>query len=460
MHADQAIGFNSCHPSIEGVAYTGEHLTLIDCTRTAMVSGGKPDGPRRYSASVSPNYVAVGTQHFDPTQPLIRRIYFSTTDLDEIFFDFHAFGLVDDSKGFVDRMLKELAEERAKEVGEHPMVAYFTGRHRIAEVQTAIGKICASHNIRHNFGGPSGVYLKNTISVSIEPSTPLTFDDAMQALADLGLFLSVVAGRSQGIRQIHIQLPSDEASGSHWPRVHMSFPWKVRGASDRYRPHQADVPLDPVQRPKEFSAVLSNWMQRQDAWRVARNQYLSCLRKTNLYGSDRLVAAANMFDLLPKEAVPADTSLPADLAKVRDECAAKFKALPDSVERNSALAALGRLGTPFLTKKVAHRIAMIEPTLGTVFPDLAWVAGLAIKCRNVFVHGPSSGFDIEKMERFSPFFTDALEFIFAASDLIEAGWDANRWKKSSYVGRHSFSSFRAGYAAELAELKQAIKFTG
>lgn len=32
--------------------------------------------------------------------------------------------------------------------------------------------------------------------------------------------------------------------------------------------------------------------------------YLGCMRKANKYGSERLVAAANMFDILPADAVP------------------------------------------------------------------------------------------------------------------------------------------------------------
>lgn len=54
------------------------------------------------------------------------------------------------------------------------------------------------------------------------------------------------------------------------------------------------------------------------------------------------------------------------------------------------------------------------------------------------------------------FLTDALEFIFAASDLIEAGWNANSWSSKHYGGGHNFTRFRMAYNENLAELKTAL----
>lgn len=400
--------------------------------------------------------MAIGRHHFDPDTPCIESIQFTTTDLHTLFYDFHAFGTIHDSKGALGRILDELKEDRAKEVGEAPMIAYFTGKFRIAEAVTHIGKVSVNHGLSYNFGGPGGVHLKNQMYVAIEPDEPMTFDTAIQSMTDLALFLSIAAGRGQGLSRIHVNLANKGEKHPDYARVHMSFPWKVRGTGDRFRPHPADVPLRPVEEPQEFQKVLIDWLTRQHDWRVARHRYLSCLRKANRFGADRLITAANMFDLLPKDAIPADSVLPPEVVTARDICIEKFRALPEGPERSSALSAMGRLGSPFLVKKVLHRVAMLEPTFGRVFPDLSLVASTAVKCRNVYVHGKSKDFDFDKMEPFIPFLTEALEFIFGASDLQQAGWNSQRWLKGSFAGRHSFSRFLESYRQEALELKRAL----
>jgi hypothetical protein len=179
------------------------------------------------------------------------------------------------------------------------------------------------------------------------------------------------------------------------------------------------------------------------------------MRRANKYGPDRLVAAANMFDILPSDAVPLAAGLPDDLAATRDACAEMFRGHPPGIDRDSALSALGRLGQPSLPKKVAHRASIVESRLGGRFPDLRFVASVAVKCRNFYVHGNSGDIDFREVEPLVPFLTDALEFIFAASDFIQGGWDAQRWNAESHGWGHSFARFRSEYDGALAELRRA-----
>jgi len=456
VHADRQIGMEHHHAYLTGHAYTGELLTLIDCSRTSMSHTSGPQLSTRYTASIYPSYVAVGRHHFDPGQPCIESIQFSTTDLHTLFHDYHAFGTIHDSRGDFARLLGELKEDRAIPIGEAPTIAYFTGKYRIAEAITRLGKVSVNHSLSYNFGGPSGVHLRNRMYVAIEPEAPMTFVAAIEAMTDVALFLSVGAGRGQGITRIHVGLASQGEKHPAYAQVHMSFPWKVRRASDRFRPHPADVPLRPIEEPEEFQKVLTDWLARQPEWRIARHRYLSCLRKANTFGSDRLITAANMFDLLPMGAVPEDSDLSPEMAQARETCRAAFRDLPDSPERSSALSAMGRLGSASLPKKVLHRVAMLEPTFGRVFPDLGLVATTAVKVRNVYVHGRSKDFDIDKVEPFTPFLTEALEFVFGASDLLQAGWNSQRWLSGSFAGRHSFSRFLDSYRYEAPELKRVL----
>lgn len=147
--------------------------------------------------------------------------------------------------------------------------------------------------------------------------------------------------------------------------------------------------------------------------------------------------------------------MPAELVEAQTQCRAIFQNLC-GIERDSVMMALGRMGEPSLPKKVLHRVNIVVRHLGHKFPELALVAKTAVKCRNYFVHGGSGDFNYVAIEPLMSFLTDALEFIFAASDLIEAGWDANSWSSKLQGGGHNFTRFRMGYNKNLAELKAAL----
>lgn len=456
LHSDEFLGNLEAAACVEGTAYTGERLTLINCFSPGIGQTSFKDDPTRFHADVFPHYVAIGQSHLKPGQPHINAIHFTTTDLTTIFYDFDAFSHVIDAKPIIDVVLQERRQMRSIEAGEWPHVLYFTGKECIAEVSTAIGKVSVHHRPRCSMGGPSGVFLKNRIVVSIEFEEPVVFREAVIRMHDVACFLSVAAGRIQGIDQIHIATTEVVGDIPQLLTIHPSYRWKPRNKSRQHRPHPADIPLDPILYRTEFDAVLSDWIGRHSEWRFARFGYLECMRKANTYGAERLVAAANMFDILPAEAVPLRAELGTDLAATRDECAALFRKHPAGIDRDSALSALGRLGKPSLPKKVAHRVSIVESKLGEMFPDLQFVTSVAIKCRNFFVHGNSGDIDYLKVESFVPFLTDALEFVFAASDFIDAGWDAQRWASGGHSWGHSFARFRGEYDMALLELRRAI----
>jgi len=454
LHSDEFLARVEAASCIEGTAYTGECLTLIDCHSPGMGQTSFKDAPTRYHADVFPHYVAIGSRHLNPGQPCVSGIHFTTPDLTALFYDFDAFSHVIDAKPIIDVVLQERRQMRPVEAGEWPHVSYFTGKECIAEVPTAIGKVSVHHRPRYNIGGPTGVFIKNRIVVSIEPEQPVTFRDAVDGMYDVACLLSMAAGRAQAIDNVYVTTTEVIDDIPQSLTVHPSHRWKAGDKSEQHKPHPGDVPLDPIRHRAEFEAVVADWIYRHSGWRVARWRYLDCMRKANKYGPERLVAAANMFDILPIAAVPLATNLPEDLAATRDACAALFRKHPPGIDRNSALSALGRLGLPSLPKKVAHRASIVESKLGGRFSDLQFVAGVAVKCRNFFVHGSSDDIDYPKVDLLVPFLTDALEFIFAASDFIEAGWDAQRWNSDAHGWGHTFARFRSEYDMALAELRR------
>jgi hypothetical protein len=294
------------------------------------------------------------------------------------------------------------------------------------------------------------------MAVAVEVADPICFADAVERIHTVTCFLSMAAGRAQGVDGIRILTKVGDEGEAVPFSIHASFPPKLGAKSDVHKPHPTDVPFDPIQHRTEFEAALTDWIRRHDRWHLARSRYIDCVRKGNRYNSDRLIAAANMFDVLPEEAAPPTVGISDDLASTRDTSVVAFRKLPASSDRDSALSALGRIGKPSLPKKVAYRIGVLEPKLGSRFPDLQFVASTAVKCRNFLVHGSSGDVDYAKVERLVPFLTDALEFIFSASDFIEAGWDAQRWASNAGGWGHNFSRFRSEYDRALALLRDTL----
>ena len=455
LHSDEFLSGIEAVSCVKGNAYSGEHLTLIDCHSPGTGHTSSKDAPTRYHADVFPHYVAVGGRHLEPGEACIKAIHFTTTDLTTLFYDFDAFSHVIDARPIIDVVLQERRQMRPVEAGEWPQVFYFTGKDCIAEVPTVIGKVSVHHRPRYSLGGPTGVFIKNRIVVSIEPEQPGTFQESMDRMYQVACFLSMAAGRAQGVDHVHVTTTEVTDGIPQSLTICPSYRWKATDKSEQHKPHPGDVPLDPIRNRAEFDAVLADWIGRHSGWRVARHRYLECMRRANKYGPDRLVAAANMFDILPLDAVPLATGLPEDLATTRDVCAEMLRKHPPGIDRDSALSALGRLGQPSLPKKVAHRASIVESRLGGRFPDLRFVASVAVKCRNYFVHGSSGDIDFRHVEPLVPFLTDALEFIFAASDFIEGGWDAQRWNSEAHGWGHGFARFRSEYDSALAELRRA-----
>jgi hypothetical protein len=167
------------------------------------------------------------------------------------------------------------------------------------------------------------------------------------------------------------------------------------------------------------------------------------------YDVDRLVAAANMFDILPRDVFSSVPELSPEVLAAKDAARTLFLDLPECDERTSILNALGRLGTLNLKQKVDARIAVIRAQCPLLFEPLNIFARLsisaksAINCRNFLVHGTEGDFDYEEHASLMWFFVDTLLFIFGISDLIDAGWSWDAWGQRGSSGHHPFESYMA-----------------
>lgn len=187
----------------------------------------------------------------------------------------------------------------------------------------------------------------------------------------------------------------------------------------------------------------------------ARNRFSSGFYSRS-YSIDRLVGAANMFDLIPASKMPTVVPLDEETKKSIDCSKGLFRTAPDSTVRQSILSVLDRAGRPSLRDKVYHRAKLITEASPDSFTDLKIPCGQAVLCRSHYVHGSAAPINYNEDAITFAFLTDTLEFVFAISDLLELGWDLNSWSEKGSSYSHSFGSYRINYQANLARLKALL----
>jgi hypothetical protein len=160
---------------------------------------------------------------------------------------------------------------------------------------------------------------------------------------------------------------------------------------------------------------------------------------------------------LPASAVPADVVLAAEVLEAKSECRKIFKNLPPTPERDSVLNALGRIGKSTLKRKVQHRAQFVVDAIGESLPDLFLAADEAVNCRNYYVHGGDARFNYRENFDVFVFLTETLEFIFAASELVECGWDIRAWKRNRSGITNPVGRYLINYKPLLTMLKKALQ---
>ena len=452
---------------VKGVLHDRTKVSLINCVTTLGLgsrSGGhiSPEEVIHF-ANFFPHYVVFGDQHLSPVAKAINRVDFVIDDATTLFYDYDAFGHVLDAGPLIEQVVqchidqvRQYSEfDRTIEIGPYPQIAYFTGKGEIFSANTVLGKISASHAPSYSLGGPAGVEIKNNIFVSLQFTDLVIFEDAVNRTLRVIEFLELLVGRPQNLIEFTISKEVDQQQPAILQVYGSWFPKHERPKSER-KPDPSDVLIDAVQNPKELSHILVNWLERDEDWRDARGRFFANFTKEGSHGVDRLIGAANMFDILPANAIPAEVELTEDIKSAHDNCQNIFKKLPASPERDSVLSALGRVGKSTLKRKIHHRAQLLIDVAEDKLPDLYTVIDEAVNCRNHYVHGSQSRIDYSREFDIHAFLTETLEFIFAASDLIEAGWDVQGWYERGSALSHPFSRYLRMYKSSLLKLKSFL----
>jgi hypothetical protein len=428
-------------------------FTLVSCVHCV----GDPEPARAWNSQgnmssawdVFPHQILSGSSYFDPREHRILKVWFSTGDIYQIFDDFDAFGLIRDDAKKLYSLLPEKIGERQVPIGPEPKLVYFAGRSALLQTSLSFGKLEVQH-WPSSHSDSRGARITTQMMVQIEFESPVELKDCLRKVANIAQFLSLVAGRSQGVENVQVAVEGQNGKAAplsvHWP-----LGPEQAGEDERDTPSRIDMPLDGIRRPDEFKQTIARWFSTNDH-DTARARLYSCLQAGNNFSVDRLVAAANIFDLTT--ALPA-AEVTVELAEVRDNCLRALRVLPRSDDRDSAIMAMSRIGAPTLMKKALARAAVLRGHFHLEHLDK--VLRQAIKGRNYFVHGPSDkGFNYAVVEMHMAFLTETLEFVFAAAELIDCGWSAAQWRLRPHTGRHWFSRFIASYAEESQALLSTL----
>lgn len=439
---------------LKGQAHDLTCLSLFNCI-TLSGPGRGSRGDECYTfAELFPHHIVHGQSYIEPGEKTVRMISFSIDDGHTIFHDFDAFGTVLDPTPHIDAVANanRRVTERDAPIGPNPAIMYFAGRSELLALPTWIGKVHAGHRVSHRFG-VKGVALESEIAFTVEFDDPVDFYDALDRSSVLMRFLELMIGRPQSQRDVLLTI--GDAMEPAVLEVHAMYPLFRSADASRRGPSVHDVLINPLRAQAEFEVVMANWIALDEERRDARLRFHNAFNMQRYYTEDRLVAAANMFDILPRSAVPRKVELSKPLAVARVNARKIFDGLSQSAERDSMLSALGRLGSSSLPQKAAYRAGIITDAAPGLVPDLKFVVREAIKCRNHYVHGSPGSFDYRAYNEAVPFFTSTLEFVFGASELIEAGWDIKAWRGEGFGG-HSYGELIAGWKLRLKEVVDHI----
>lgn len=445
--ADYLPNLKSDH--IHGTLRGGQLITIAGVVAPSM--SGKKWSKQRvlHYGNILFHDVIIGA-HVTPSEKFIKSVTFQCDDGMAIFPDNTAFGFVQDAHTKIHKLLE--GQEHG-EIGPAPDILYFTGKSEIFECRLPFGDFRASHGTTIYSPNVRGLRAENEILLSIHFDNLVSLAELKSRLSSVSQLLGVLAGRPQNLYDINF--------GRGLSGVHDEFNLYQTGVrkhnrSERAGSRRALSPIDTMKNSQELSRFMKSWFEDEVDLGAARNRFFSGFAKETNFDIDRLIAAANLFDLIPNSQNPVERKLPLAVQAAVDESKIIFRGLPPSDERSAALDALGRLNGANLKKKVRAWSLELQSAFDGRFAELPYVTDQAIDCRNHYIHGSNPKFNYERSGMFL-FLVRSLEFAFLASYLLKRGWDWEDWLDRCHTGSHPLRDFMMMFDMNLQELKSVIE---
>ena len=344
--------------TISGVLQDNRIVTLLDCLPTGHGSTFISGRGMTSRTTIIANHAVYGSESLDPSKKCVNTVEFRTDDTNLLFNDREAFAL------------KPRSEQ------DPSIHATYSGVELIFSVDTSIGKVSARRAtpIREGIDVSEGISISSKVNVEVAVDNPVTYYDAIHRAYVVISFLALMIGRPQNLAELRIGvLPRCAEERREWFAVEAT-------AFRRFRRHSADDGarmilgrlIDPIKDRRRFENVLANWLSRHDEWGHARSRYDRCVSNEREYHEDRMVGAANMFDLIPDNAVGPKRAVPESSASAIAECKRILKlARADRFDNddpcNSALRWLGMINQKSLRQKICFRAGIVCVGSGAFF---------------------------------------------------------------------------------------------
>ncbi|MBH0043784.1 HEPN domain-containing protein [Pseudoalteromonas sp. SWXJZ10B] len=274
--------------------------------------------------------------------------------------------------------------------------------------------------------------IENKVVITIDFREGVTIDEAFKRANLVALFLRFIGVK--GLFFKDITLKKIEHEHHEFTIYHDNYEWGKEIKDSYYSEPLIDVTND------RFPEILKGWFEKSDRESVRYNFYNTYFRDS--YSSDRLITAANMFDIFPVSEQDTKLSIATDaeelLTNLKMHIKSEFSTFPDI--KQSLLQSIGFLTRKSLKDRVQERLNIIKPHLvghKINTKDLEFIVNIAIKSRNYYVHGSKyKKLSPEKLLKFQGLFIDTFEYIYALSEIVECGWeftDAPLWTSQNQI---------------------------
>lgn len=460
---------NAEYADIHGLLSDGRKASLLDCVLHGQTQH-RFDDNAQFESTFFPNYVVVGEEFIRSNEPIIRAVRYHFENVASLLSGHKTFQSLSPDPEDVRRLLEEDHKRSEKiagkhgwpkrafepEIGEYPHLLYFSGVWEIIASDIELGRISLTNRTSHGAGTAAGIGIDNEVTANIEFVQPKTLSAAIRALYTLHGLFELSLGRRQRYRWIELELTHRTKDNKHDLRQTARLYWSLcnERVENDSKTSLVDILLAPDRRPEEFAKVAAGWMDSAAIMGDPRERFATAF--FGRYGINRIVGAANMFDLLPESRAPKKKEPDSQLKAAVEQCRKIFVTLPDSAAKQSVLSALGRVGTASLRDKVHHRADKVIAVVGGKFPDLYLPCDHATLARNHYVHGSQASFDYQEHFTEFAFITDTLEFVFATSDLLDLGWDLKSWMGEGTSMTHAFGAYITNYSENMRRLKALV----
>ncbi|MCK0544384.1 hypothetical protein JTE78_16755 [Pseudomonas syringae pv. aptata] len=458
------------HTDIHGVLNDGKKVSLLNCVLHGKTTH-RFDETSHCESIFFPNYVAVGEEFIRSGESVIQAVRYHFENVDSLIGAHKTFKALHTNAEEVRQILErdhnrkeQIGEKHGwpklefdPQIGEDPHLLYFSGIWEIITGQADLGRISLTNRTSHNMGSATGIGISNEVTVNIEFAESKTLDVAIHMLLTLHGLFELSLGHRQRYRWIELELTHRSTDSALDIPSRARLYWSM--CNDRVEGESevslVDVLISPERRPEEFSKVMTGWVNSAETMGHPRARFATAFFDN--YSVNRIVGAANMFDLLPESHAPKAKEADALLKEAVEKCRKIFTSLPDSFARQSVLSSLGRVGKASLRDKIYHRAEKVVAAGGEKFQDLYLPCNHAVLSRNHYVHGSKGSFDYENNFTEFAFLTDTLEFVFAASDLLDLGWDLKGWIEQGTSMTHPFAVYVVNYLDNINRLKALLK---